>query len=77
MNFAKGCKIYSSKNITFQIDFEREVGVGQIEIKVSILCKGNSLDKWKNMVDENYKTGQRHTTGEIREMWISWLNLSD
>lgn len=29
----------------FEIDFEDKIGVGLIEIKVSILCKGSSLDK--------------------------------
>lgn len=45
------------------------------EIKVSILRKGNILDKQKSMVDENYEmnviillSGQWCTIGEIQEM---------
>lgn len=61
--------------MTFQIDFESEVGVGQTENKVSDLCKKKSLDKQKSMADGNYKisvtillSGQWHTTGKIQEM---------
>lgn len=68
----------------FEIDFEDKIGVGLIEIKASILCKGSSLDKQMSMVDDNHKvkvviviSGLWHAIEEIQEILISWITLSD
>ena len=78
MNFARRyLAIFNTKNMIFEKNFESSIGVGQIEIMMSILCKGDILGKQKNVVGENYKvkvitflSGQQNTIGEIQKMLV-------
>ena len=46
MNFARRyLAIFNTKNMIFEKNFESSIGVGQIEIMMSILCKGDILGK--------------------------------
>lgn len=61
----------------FEINFESSVEVGQIEIKMSILFKGDILEKQKSVVGENCKvkvitllSGQWNNTGEIKKILV-------
>ena len=65
------------KNMIFEINFESSVEVGQIEIKMSILFKGDILEKQKSVVGENCKvkvitllSGQWNNTGEIKKILV-------
>ena len=61
----------------FEINFESSVEVGQIEIKMSILFKGDILEKQKSVVGENCKvkvitllSGQWNNIGEIKKILV-------
>ena len=65
------------KNMIFEINFESSVEVGQIEIKMSILFKGDILEKQKSVVGENCKvkvitllSGQWNNIGEIKKILV-------